>query len=81
MCMQVTHETERTDFWSKSSIGTRFTTGGSQVDDFDFVGILENREISQKYRPKRTEILAIFGAIVASCLMRGGGSGALWTVG
>ena len=62
--MRVTHETERTDLWSKSSIGTRFTTGGPQVDDFDFAGILEEWEDQPNVSSIANQMLTNFGAIV-----------------
>ena len=65
MCVLQTHETERTDFWCKSSIGTWFTTGGPQVDDFDFIRILKSGRLRPRYRPKHTKILTNFGAIAA----------------
>ena len=36
-----TYETQRTDLGSKSRGSTDFTTGCPQVDDLDFVGVLE----------------------------------------
>ena len=63
--MLQTHETERTDFWGKSSIGTRLTTGGPQVDDFDFVRVLESGRISLRHRPEQTSVLTNLGAIAA----------------
>jgi hypothetical protein len=60
-----THETKGADLGSKSSIGTWFTTGGPQVDDFDFIGILASRRISPRHRPEYTKTLTNFGAIAA----------------
>ena len=36
-----THQTQRTDFGGKHGGGTDLTTGRPQVDDLDFVGVLE----------------------------------------
>lgn len=50
-----THETERTDFGCKSSIRTWFTTGGPQVDYFNFIGILESGRIRPRHRRETHE--------------------------
>lgn len=42
----ITHQTQRTDFWRKSRGGTDFTSGRSQVDDLDFVGVLRSSRVS-----------------------------------
>jgi len=63
--MRQTHKTERTDFGSKSSVRTWFTTGGPQVDDLDFIGVLESRRVSLRQTPKQTSTLTNFGAIAA----------------
>ena len=63
--MLQTHETKGADFWGKSSIGTWFTTSGPQVDNFDFIGILESGRISLRHRPEQTNTLTNFGAIAA----------------
>ena len=61
--MLQTHETERTDFGGKSSIGTRLTTGGPQADDFDVVRVLESGRISLRNRAEQTSVLTNLGAI------------------
>ena len=40
-----THQTERTDFWSERGRSTYFTSSSSEVDDFDFIGVLESTRI------------------------------------
>ena len=62
-CTFQTHETKRADLGRESSIRTWFTTGGSQVDDFDFIGILESGRISPGYGSNQTKMPTNFGAI------------------
>lgn len=40
---KVTHETKRTNLGGKCGRGTDLTTGGTEVDDLDFVGVLLGR--------------------------------------
>jgi hypothetical protein len=44
-----TYQAERTDFWGEGGRGTNLTSGGTEIDDLNFVGILSKR-ISECHR-------------------------------
>ncbi len=57
-----THETKRTNFRCEGRRRADLTTGRSEVDDFDFVGVLRMRQL--KCASQRTKLAhTIFGAI------------------
>ena len=49
-----THKAEWTDLWCKRGRSTNLTTSRSEVNDFDFVGVLQARRVYQQKRTKTT---------------------------
>jgi hypothetical protein len=63
--IQYTHETERTNFRCKCRRSADLTTGRSEVDDFDFVGVLRNSRRSKCVLQQTKLAHTSFGAIGA----------------
>jgi hypothetical protein len=53
--MQYTHKTERTDLGCKRGRSTNLTTGRPEVDDLDFVGVLQLQEITSTQEGEEDE--------------------------
>ena len=61
--IQCTYETERTNFRRQCRRSTDLTTGCSEVDNFDFVGVLRNSKRSKCVLQKTKHAHTSFGAM------------------
>lgn len=71
-----THQTKRTDFRCQSRGGTDLTTGRPEVDDFDFVGVLNRTNSHIDEHGQEDDIARTIHTSLGAMVVGGFGGGA-----